>query len=50
MLFFCMIAFNDAILQANNSVGIIGNIFFMRHQDNCVSIGLDFIKNIHDFP
>ena len=43
-----IVAFNDAVTQADDPVCIGGNIFFVGYQDHGVAVGMDLAKELHD--
>jgi len=43
------VAFNDAIAQADDAMGMFGNIFLMCNQDHGIAACMDLREDIHDF-
>src|SRR5690349_2456097 len=47
-LFIFLVGFDHPVTKSNNTMGMIGNVFFMCYQYNSISPAMNFIKYLHD--
>src|ERR1700676_1585549 len=47
--FYCLVGFNRSVADVDDAVGSLGDIVFMRDQNDCVAFPVQPRKQSHDF-